>query len=59
MAHSQHPTPTVRWNTHFGHPADTAPVSPSEFEYILDADDPIARAARASVLIIPTQAVAA
>lgn len=42
---------TVRWNTHFGHPADTAPVSPSEFEYILDADDPVAVAARASVLI--------
>ncbi|HIW69682.1 MAG TPA: hypothetical protein H9878_16475 [Candidatus Dietzia merdigallinarum] len=58
MAHSQHPTPTVRWNTHFGHPADTAPLTASEFEYVLDGDDAVAVAARASVLIT-TQAVAA
>ena len=49
MAHSQHPTPTVRWNTRFSD--DTAPLITRELEYILDADDPVAVAARSRVLI--------
>ena len=57
MATANHPTTVARWNTRFSD--DTAPLITRELEYVLDGDDPIARAARASVLIITTQAVAA
>ena len=57
MATANHPTTVARWNTRFSD--DTAPLIARELDYVLDADDAIARAARASVLIIPTQVVAA
>lgn len=56
MAMANHPTTVARWNTRFSD--DTAPLITRELDYVLDGDDPIARAARASVLIT-AQAVAA
>ena len=56
MATANHPTTVARWNTRFSD--DTAPLIARELDYVLDGDDPIARAARASVLIT-AQAVAA
>lgn len=53
---ANHPTTVARWNTRFSD--DTAPLITRELDYVLDGDDPIARAARASVLIT-AQAVAA
>ena len=46
---ANHPTTVARWNTRFSD--DTAPLIARELDYVLDADDPVAVAARASVLI--------
>lgn len=61
MAHSSIPTaPTValEWRTGYQH-RGTEPVDAGALDYLLDGDDPVARAARSSVVIITTQAVAA
>ena len=61
MAHSSIPTaPTValEWRTGYQH-RGIEPVDASGLDYLLDGDDPLARAARASVRILPAAAVAA
>lgn len=46
-------SPTVaRWNTRFAN--DHGPLNDYELDYVLDGDDPIARAARARVVIVTT-----
>lgn len=61
MARSNSPTSqpvTLEWRTGYQH-RGIEPVDPSGLDYLLDGDDPLARAARASVVIMPTQVVAA
>lgn len=60
MARSNSPTSqpvTLEWRTGYQHRGNES-VDASGLDYLLDGDDPLARAARASVLIT-TQAVAA
>ena len=57
MAMANHPTTVARWNTRFSD--DTAPLITRELDYVLDADDPVAVAARANVLILPANPVVA
>lgn len=52
------PTVVLEWRTGYQH-RGIEPVDPSGLDYLLDGDDPLARAARASVVIMPTQVVAA
>ena len=50
--------PRLEWRTGYAHRGNE-PVNAGALDYLLDGDDPLARAARSSVLIVPTKAVAA
>ena len=53
MAHSHSPTPqpvALEWRTNYKH-RGVEPVDASGLDYLLDGDDPVARAARSRVLI--------
>ena len=53
MAHSSiptHPTVALEWRTGYQH-RGVEPVDASALDYVLDGDDPVARAARSRILI--------